>query len=82
MKRISSTRWKLKSITALNPVVFPSQTISIDKVDGDWSKYINLKIDDNDRSFSLASDESRKITVEIEVGEASLIQLTFRYPDC
>ena len=37
----------------LNPVISPTQTISIDKVDGDWSKYINLKIDDNDRSFRL-----------------------------
>ena len=59
----------------LNPVISHTQTISIDKVDGDWSKYINLKIDDNDRSFSLASDESRKITVEIEVGEATLLNL-------
>ena len=59
----------------LNPLVYPSQTISIDKVDGDWSSYISVRIDSDDRSFSLESDMSRIVTVEVEVGEATLINL-------
>ena len=59
----------------LNPLVSPTQTISIDKVDGDWSRYISLKIDDDDRRFLLESDVSRTITVEVEVGEATLLNL-------
>jgi hypothetical protein len=59
----------------LNPLVYPSQTISMDKVDGDWSSYISVRIDNDDRSFSLESDTSRIVTIEIEVGEATLINL-------
>ena len=42
----------------LNPAVSPSQSITIDKVDGNWSSYISVRINTNDRSFSLASDAS------------------------
>ena len=59
----------------LNPLVYPSQTISMDKVDGDWSSYISVRIDNSDRSFSLESDMSRTVTVEVQVGEATLINL-------
>ena len=59
----------------LNPLVYPSQTISMDKVDGDWSSYISVRIDNDDRSFSLESDTSRIVTIEIEAGEATLINL-------
>ncbi len=59
----------------LNPLVYPSQTISMDKVDGEWSSYISVRIDNNDRSFSLESDMSRIVTVEVQVGEATLINL-------
>ena len=59
----------------LNPAVSPSQTISIDKVDGNWSSYISVRIDSNDRSFSLPSDQSRIVTVEITVTDATLINL-------
>ena len=59
----------------LNPLVYPSQTISMDKVDGEWSSYISVRIDNSDRSFSLESDMSRIVTVEVQVGEATLINL-------
>ena len=59
----------------LNPLVYPSQTISMDKVAGDWSSYISVRIDNDDRSFSLESDTSRIVTIEIEAGEATLINL-------
>ena len=47
----------------------------MDKVDGDWSSYISVRIDNDDRSFSLESDTSRIVTIEIEAGEATLINL-------
>ena len=59
----------------LNPLVYPSQTISMDKVDGEWSSYISVRIDNSDRSFSLESDMDRIVTVEVQVGEATLINL-------
>ena len=59
----------------LNPAVSPSQSITIDKVDGNWSSYISVRIDTNDRSFSLASDETRSVTIEITVTDATLINL-------
>ncbi len=58
----------------LNPEVYPSQTISIDKVPCEcWG--IAVRIDSDDTYFSLESDMSRTITVEVEVGEATLINL-------
>jgi hypothetical protein len=59
----------------LNPAVSPSQTISMDKVDGNWSSFISVRINNNDRSFSLPSDQSRVVTIEITVTEATLINL-------
>ena len=59
----------------LNPAVSPSQSITIDKVDGNWSSYISVRINTNDRSFSLASDETRSVTIEITVTDATLINL-------
>ena len=59
----------------LNPAVSPSQTISMDKVDGNWSSYISVRINNNDRSFSLPSDQSRIVTIEITVTDATLINL-------
>ena len=61
----------------LNPLVYPSQTISMDKADGpdDWSSYLSVRIDNDDRQFSLESDMSRIVTVEVQVSEATLINL-------
>ena len=59
----------------LNPAVSPTQTISMDKVDGNWSSYISVRINNNDRSFSLPSDQSRTVTIEITVTDATLINL-------
>ena len=59
----------------LNPAVSPTQSITIDKVDGNWSSYISVRINTNDRSFSLASDETRSVTIEITVTDATLINL-------
>ena len=59
----------------LNPTVAPQQSIVMAKVDGDWANYINVRIDNFDRQFSLESDMSRTVTVEIEVGEATLMNL-------
>jgi len=59
----------------LNPLVFPSQTISMDKVPGDWSSYLSVRIDNNDGQFSLESDMSRTVTVQVQVSEATLINL-------
>ena len=59
----------------LNPTAAPQQSIVMAKVDGDWAKYINVRIDNNDRQFSLESDMSRMVTIEIEVGEATLLNL-------
>ncbi|MGB2352907.1 MAG: hypothetical protein ACPH9J_04295 [Candidatus Poseidoniaceae archaeon] len=59
----------------LNPLVFPSQTISMDKVPGDWSSYLSVRIDSNDGQFSLESDMSRTVTVQVQVSEATLINL-------
>ena len=60
----------------LSPLVAEEQYITIDKVDtGDWTKYIKIRIDSNDLAFSLESDSSRIITVEIEATEAALINL-------
>ncbi|MGB0365719.1 MAG: hypothetical protein ACPGJD_06640 [Candidatus Poseidoniaceae archaeon] len=59
----------------LNPLVYPSQTISMDKVDGDWSSYLSVRIDSDDRQFALESDMSRTVTVEVQVSEATLINL-------
>jgi hypothetical protein len=59
----------------LNPAVSPTQSITIDKVDGNWSSYISVRINTNDRSFSLASDEIRSVTIEITVTDATLINL-------
>lgn len=53
----------------------PSQTITMDKMDGDWSSYISVRIDNDDRRFSLESDGERTVTIEVQVGEASLINL-------
>ena len=61
---------------ALNPLVFPSQTISMDKVDSDeWTSFISVRINNDDRQFSLESDKSRTVTVEVQAKEASLINL-------
>ena len=59
----------------LNPTAAPQQSIVMAKVDGDWANYINVRIDNNDRQFSLESDMSRMVTIEIEVGEATLLNL-------
>ena len=59
----------------LNPLVFPSQTISMDKVPGDWSSYLSVRIDSNDGQFSLESDMERTVTVQVQVSEATLINL-------
>ena len=59
----------------LNPTAAPQQSIVMAKVDGDWANYINVRIDNFDRQFSLESDMSRTVTVEIEVGEATLMNL-------
>lgn len=60
----------------LNPLVYPAQTISMDKVpDSAWSSYISVRIANDDGSFSLESDASRTVTVEVEVSEATLINL-------
>ena len=60
----------------LNPLVFPAQTISMDKVDSeDWAKYISVRIDNDDRQFSLESDQSRTITVEVQANEVALLNL-------
>ena len=59
----------------LNPTVAPQQSIVMAKVDGDWANYINVRIDNFDRQFSLESDMSRTVTIEIEVGEATLMNL-------
>ena len=60
----------------LNPLVYPAQTISMDKVpDSAWSSYISVRIANDDGSFSLESDASRTVIVEVEVSEATLINL-------
>ncbi|MGA0331986.1 MAG: hypothetical protein ACO3MI_06440 [Candidatus Poseidoniaceae archaeon] len=60
----------------LNPLVYPSQTISMNKdVPDEWSGYIIVRIDNDDRQFSLESDTSRIVTIEIEARESSLINL-------
>jgi uncharacterized membrane protein len=59
----------------LNPLVYPAQTITIDKVSGDWSSYLIVRIDSNDQQFALESDMSRTVTVEVQVIETSLLNL-------
>lgn len=59
----------------LNPLVNPTQTISMDKVDGNWSSFMSVRINTNDRSFSLPSDQTRIVTIEITVTDATLINL-------
>ena len=59
----------------LNPLVYPAQTITMDKVSGDWSSYLIVRIDSNDQQFALESDMSRTVTVEVQVIETSLLNL-------
>jgi uncharacterized membrane protein len=59
----------------LNAAVSPSQTISMGIVDGNWSSYISVRINSNDRDFSLPSDQTKTVTIEITVPEATLINL-------
>ena len=44
-------------------------------VPDEWSGYIIVRIDNDDRQFSLESDTSRIVTIEIEARESSLINL-------
>ena len=52
-----------------------TQTVSVDKLDGDWSSYISVRINNDDRRFSLEGDTERIINVDVEVSEATLINL-------
>ena len=52
-----------------------TQTVSVDKLDGDWSSYISVRINNDDRRFSLEGDAERTINVDVEVSEATLINL-------
>ena len=52
-----------------------AQSVTIDLDNGESSAYVQTRIGSNDRSFVLAVEEEREVTVFFEVSEATLLNL-------